>query len=141
MGGPVRRTASQEGAGMGETSKESTAPAASMHAEYIKATAEIARLRRELAEAEAGRDAILAQWLTGKPVEAAAPARVAPVVVQSAYERFLARVKELAPPFCCADVFELMGTPPRTLTRWLRQAEADGHVRRVARDRYQLVQS
>ncbi len=113
---------------------------ASLVEDLKKASEDVARLRRELTEAEGRRDAALAQVLAAgtslRDVVLPPPPKV---VVGSNYQSFLERVKVLTREFGRRDAEKASDFSPRTVGHYLRWAMKDGLIKRVAIGRYILA--
>lgn len=105
--------------------------------ELGKESEAVARLRRELTEAEARRDALLLSLLApGSPVAAIAAPEKRPLVVLTPFEVFIERVRALGREFGRKDAVKASDLAERTVSRHLADAVGQKILRRTARGRY-----
>ncbi len=104
-----------------------------------RATEEVVRLRRETAEAEARREALLAELVMPESQLHAALLPKPPVVVLSAYGVCVAQLRRLGRVFDRRDAREATGLADRTLSRHFRRMLKEGIMRRRGFGRYEMV--
>ena len=120
-------------------SASSGGSSASPSEELLQASAEVARLRRELAEAEARRDALIVRHFSaGSPLASPPASKPAVVIVATPAHQIVRILKEhgLREPFARADIVAVTGLEPRTLIKRIRSALREKLLRRVAYARY-----
>lgn len=111
--------------------------------ELERASADVLRLRRELTEAEARRDAVLLKMLAPGSRVATEAAEAGPrtVVVRNRYMAFVETLRGLRSPFDRSEAVEATRVKRRTASQYLGMAFRQGILRRVRGRRYEFVQA
>lgn len=104
-----------------------------------RATEEVVRLRREAAEAEERREALLAELLTPESPLRAALLPKPPVVVLSAYGACVAQLRRLGRVFDRSDAREATSLSDRSLSRHFLRMLKEGIMRRRGFGRYEMA--